>query len=136
MAGVYGVLALSRRRVISTPVRRVALLGYNLRAQPIEFDGRKIRFQRKQLQRFNFAEAVDSHTVSASFGRKITGKLAFQVSGGPQILEILIVNWFRRFVEFRPCPGLGTMSVTYGPWPRGVSYSASYAHGLTGGSGV
>jgi hypothetical protein len=75
-------------------------------------------------------QAFGSHVVSAAYSRKITGRLALQAYGGPQ------------FTTFRVPVGtqsnkLGAnvnVSVSYG-FERG-GLTATYYHGITGGSGA
>lgn len=130
VAGVYGALHFSSSGYIDS--RSVSgSVGYNYALSPLNSMAVQYSFGENNFS--GSAAGIDSHTVLASFGRKITGKLAFQASGGPQVVELLGTSG---------APTTSTLSwsanasVTYGPWPRGVSYSATYSHGLTGGSGV
>lgn len=73
---------------------------------------------------------TDSSLAELTFGRKITGRLAFQFAAGPQQIRLL-----------NAAPGglrLWTWAMhdalTY--QGRRTGLSLSYAHGLTGGSGV
>ena len=76
------------------------------------------------------AQKLDSHIVQLAYGRRITGHLAFGVSGGPEINE---------FED----PILGHMTKT--AWTaqssmtyrlRGAQMQVSYSHGATAGAGV
>jgi hypothetical protein len=91
----------------------------------------------------NFDESIDTHTLLLSYGRKITGRLAFRISAGP---EFAFIN-----TAITPGTGVGTIgppsggSTTNLYWflATSVQYqlertglSASYTHGVAGGSGV
>ena len=73
---------------------------------------------------------MNSDTAQASFGRKVTGRLAFQIAGGPQLLRLL---------NFRPTSGQkwswsAYTALTY--QMRRTGYTLSYSHGTNAGSGV
>jgi len=72
---------------------------------------------------------TDSHVVQLSYGRRISGRMSFQVSGGPQITQVdtilgtrnSLVSWnLQSFLRYR----VGQADATL-----------SYLHGVTGGSG-
>jgi hypothetical protein len=69
-------------------------------------------------------DTVITHSVQAAYGRRITGRLALQVSGGPQIISSsdTRTSWTSQ------------AGLTYGL--RGGSVGVSYGHYVTGGSGV
>ena len=75
-------------------------------------------------------QAFGSQVISAAYSRKITGRLALQVYGGPQITTFRV-----------PIDGQSekvgvnvSANFTYGFEKGGLT--ANYNHGLTGGSGV
>ncbi len=82
------------------------------------------------LFRFDSGTSLDSHTVYLSYGRRITGRLLFEVSGGPQVTLL---------------HGLAAGADTLTSWSLNTSIryrlsnsdlSLSYQRGVTGGSGV
>lgn len=89
----------------------------------------------------NVNQSINSHTFQISFARRITGRMAFQVSGGPQI-----------GVEQIPVTGTvgapsgstsGSVTQVYASLNAALQYqlrrsglSFGYYHGLSGGSGV
>ena len=90
----------------------------------------------------NYQQSIDSHTAQVSYGRRVTGRLAFQVAAGPQIL-----------ISHLPITGgNGSLSgVGVGSnytriywslnsalsWESGrTRLGLSYNHGATGGSGI
>lgn len=69
-----------------------------------------------------------THSVQAAYGRRITGRLAFQASGGPQIYSSSDTSSSSHF-SWAAQSGL-----TYGL--REGSVGITYGHYVTGGSGV
>jgi hypothetical protein len=87
------------------------------------------------------SQSTNAHTMQLSYGRVITGKLAFQVAAGPQAI----------LSTFTIAPSTGTagqaveVSSTDISWSLNSSFqyqrrryglAASYNHGVNGGSGV
>jgi hypothetical protein len=91
----------------------------------------------------NVNQFIDTHTFQASYGKRLTGRLAFQVAAGPQLVLSRI-----------PVTGLGTsgsgesappVSSTQVLWSLTTALqwqaernlvAVSYSHGVGGGSGV
>lgn len=75
-------------------------------------------------------QALGSHSIGVAYGRKITGRLALQLSGGPQVNTYRIpLNGSSEVVT-----GFGNAILTYGL--QNGNISVSYRHGLSNGSGV
>ena len=104
---------------------------------------------RTQSQPFtNSIESVTATSIRrstliarSSYGRRVTGRLAFEISGGPQIIVSNVGIAGLPVVSGSTGTGSVTQigwtlntSVTYQTKP--ASLSASYFHGVTGGSGV
>jgi len=91
----------------------------------------------------NFNQSIDDHTVQVSYGRRVTGRLAFQVAAGPQVVISRIPINGNAGSEGG---GLGAaMNFTQVFWslntelqwqPNRNSLSLSYNHGEGGGSGL
>jgi hypothetical protein len=88
----------------------------------------------------NVDQSLNLHTIQGSFARRVTGRLAFQISAGPQIA---LSN--SPITNSTGTTGSGTASATQLYWTlnsslqyqlRRALLSASYNHGVTGGSGV
>jgi len=87
----------------------------------------------------NFDQSINSHAVQLSYGRRLTGRLAFQVAAGPQIAS---------FQEAIPSGSMsagvtGSQTSLYWTANAALTYqlrrgalSGSYYHGVSGGSGV
>jgi len=93
----------------------------------------------------NFDQSIKNNIISVSFGRRITGKLAFQASGGPDIALIrmpLTAPPGTAGVE-AASSSTGYMTQVYASISAALQYqlkrasiSAAYNHGVTPGSGV
>jgi hypothetical protein len=90
-------------------------------------------------------QSIKNNIILVSFGRRVTGKLAFQASGGPDIALIrmpLTTPTGTGGVEATSSP-TGYMTQVYASINAALQYqlkqvsiSAAYNHGVTGGSGV
>jgi hypothetical protein len=76
-------------------------------------------------------QAFGNHAVALAYGRKITGRLVLQLTGGPQVSTYRIpIGTSSQEVGF-----YATGNLTYAMGRKG-SISTIYTHGLSGGSGV
>lgn len=113
--------------------------GYNY--QITAKDTVAVLYQYNRISYSNFNQLISSHSAEVTYGRRVTGRLAFQVAGGPQITVSNVPITGTPAVS--PAPGSG--STTEIGWTlassltwrvkRG-SLAAQYFHGVTGGSGV
>jgi len=105
-------------------------VGYNRRLSKADTVGVFYNFSA-----FHFSDdpqAFGSHSVGLAYGRKLTGRLAIQLSGGAQINDFRIPasgSNSRSLVA-----GFGSANLTYGI-PNG-NLTLSYSHGSSNGSGV
>ncbi|HXX44117.1 MAG TPA: hypothetical protein VEJ38_05270 [Candidatus Acidoferrales bacterium] len=91
----------------------------------------------------NFDQSIDDHTVWVSYGRRVTGRLAFQVAAGPQLV-ISRVPIRGNAESASSGSGVGTNSTqilwslnTAVQWqPNRTALNLAYNHGVSGGSGV
>ena len=88
----------------------------------------------------NVAQSLNLNTVQASYARRVTGKLAFQISAGPQFASSTFP-----ITSSTTSTASGTTSTSQLYWTlntalqyqlRHSAINASYNHGVTGGSGV
>jgi hypothetical protein len=91
----------------------------------------------------NFDQSIDSHAVQVAYGRRVTGRLAFQVAAGPE------VGFFRAPISLGTDTS-GSSSTTAHPssqayWTLDTSmtyqrqrtrFGLAYDHSLSGGAGV
>ncbi|HTS12567.1 MAG TPA: hypothetical protein VMH00_10650 [Candidatus Limnocylindrales bacterium] len=83
------------------------------------------------------SQSINDHKLNVSYGRRVTGRLAFQVAAGPEVASIETST-----------SGSGTPTSTstiHAYWSLNsnvtyqlerTSFNATYLHGLNGGSGV
>jgi hypothetical protein len=98
-------------------------IGYDYAIAPKDFIG--LIYNHTHTAFSAGAPALETDAVQLAYGRKVTGRLAFQVSAGPQLQRsgsIQILNW-----------GLST-AATY--QTRRTQYAFSYMYGTSAGSGV
>jgi hypothetical protein len=110
--------------------------GYNHQMSPKNTVGLSYAFT--ALRYSNSNQSINTNTVAGSFGRRVTGRLGFQVSGGPQIV-------------FSNLPITGTPNQTatssgarfYWSIQSSLQYqvgttglAVTYSHGVNGGAGV
>ena len=127
VAGSYGIL-----RFVDTGIgdsdNVLGSLGYNYALTPRDSLGVVYR-----LSTMHFAgnpQAIGDQTVSLAYSRKITGRLALQLYGGPEQTQLRIhVNGKSSRVT-----ASGAATLTYG-FQRG-SLSIDYSHGTTNGAGI
>ena len=86
----------------------------------------------------NSSQTIDEHTIQASYGRRVTGRLAFQIAAGPQIAV------FHTPINVGGS-GTPTTNSTELLWSlntalqyqlRRIALGLNYDHGVTAGSGV
>src|ERR1700728_463531 len=89
----------------------------------------------------NFAQSIDSHSALLSYGRRITGRLAFQIAAGPEYAHFEAgLSCGTAGGSGSPC---GSSSQLFWSLNTGVNYQlektgffATYSHGVVGGSGI
>ncbi len=75
-------------------------------------------------------QALNDHTVQAAYGRKITGRLALQLFGGPELTTFRVPIGS----ETRLVSGSGGATLNYA-WGQN-NLSLTYTRGLSNGSGI
>jgi hypothetical protein len=98
-----------------------------------------VSYQFSAIRYSNLGQSINSNVVQGMYARKVTGRLAFQIGVGPQF--VTSTTPITGATGTVPISGSTSSTswalnsaITYG-WKRGT-LSASYVHGLTGGSGV
>ena len=88
----------------------------------------------------NVDQSLNLNTIQGSYARRVTGKLAFQISAGPQFASSTFP-----ITSSTSSTATGTASTSQLYWTlntalqyqlRRAAISASYNHGVSGGSGV
>ena len=126
-SGSYGLLRFVDSGNFSTDTI-TAGMGYNRVLTKLDTLGFFYNFSG-----FHYADdpqAFGSHSAGVAYGRKLTGRLAFKIAGGPQINTYRIpVNGSTRVMT-----GFGSANLSYGL--QNGNITLAYQHGLSGGSGV
>lgn len=113
--------------------------GYNY--QITARDTMSVLYQYNRITYDNFNQAITAHSAELSYGRRVTGRLAFQVAAGPQITVANVAINGAPVVSGSTAAG----SVTQVGWTVDTSANwqmergglkGEYSHGVTGGSGV
>jgi hypothetical protein len=94
----------------------------------------------------NFNQSIMSHAAQVSYGRRVTGRLAFQVAAGPEIALFhmpVVTNTGSSGTGGTGSPSNGPTTQVFWTLNSSVTYAmsrvelrASYDHGITGGSGA
>jgi hypothetical protein len=112
--------------------------GYNY--QVTRKDTIAISYLFNGIRYSNLTQSINANTIQGSYGRRVTGRLAFQIAAGPQF-----VSSTSPITGTTSSTGSGTTSASALYWSlnsslsyqlRRASLSANYNHGVTGGSGL
>jgi hypothetical protein len=129
MGGLYSLVRFSEPGNIESD-QYVGNVGYNYQITRNNTIGLQYSFSAFHF--LNDPQAIGDHLFHVVFGRKITGRLALTLSGGPEITNFRVAQ--APATETQHVAGSGQASLSY-QLLRG-SLSASYFHGVTAGSGV
>jgi|KBSMisStaDraftv2_1062788.scaffolds.fasta_scaffold11022_4 hypothetical protein len=129
MGGLYSLLRFSDEGNIESD-QYVGNVGYNYQITKNNTIGLQYRFS--SFHYLNDPQAIGDHMFQVVFGRKITGRLALTLSGGPEITNFRVAQPPATKTQY--VAGSGGASLSY-LVPKG-SLTASYFHGITAGSGV
>ena len=126
-SGTYGILRFVDPGSIDSD-NPGASIGYNYLLNREDTIGLTYRFS--QFTYIGQSQGIDDHVINIAYGKKITGRLALKVFGGPDITT------FKAPTGNIPVrtSGSGGANLTY--QFSQLSTSFSYNHGVTGGSGV
>jgi|HubBroStandDraft_6_1064221.scaffolds.fasta_scaffold08790_4 hypothetical protein len=116
--------------------------GYNYQLSRQNTIG--LSYQYSDINYSNITQSIKNNIISVAYGRRITGKLALQASGGPDIALIRIPLTLPPGTSGgEAASSTGYMTQVYASINAAVQYqlkrvstSAAYNHGVTGGSGV
>ena len=127
LAGVFGLLRFTERGNINNDTE-ILNAGYNYAVTRKDTVGLTYRFSAYHYP--GDPQALGDHVAQFVYGRKITGKLALRLAGGPEITTFRVpIDGSTRKVS-----GSGAGSMIYAL--RRSSVSLSYSHGVSSGSGV
>jgi hypothetical protein len=130
VAGSYGILRFVEAGSIGTD-DTIFNVGYNYSLSKKDTIGVLYRFTADRYP--GNPQALNDHTVEAVYGRKMTGRLALRVFGGPDITTFRVpVGSATQQVGFA---GGAALNYAVGSNNRN-NLSLSYNHGISNGSGV
>jgi hypothetical protein len=127
VAGSYGILRfINPGNIDSDSV--TGNLGYNYSLTRNDTIGVMYRFTGYHFSAFS--QAIGDHVINLAYGRKITGRLALQLFGGPEVTTFRVpVNNMTERVS-----GSAGAALSYRLSAGGISLN--YNHGVSGGGGV
>jgi hypothetical protein len=116
--------------------------GYNYQLSRQNTIG--LSYQYSDINYSNITQSIKNNIISVAYGRRITGKLALQASGGPDIALIRMpLTLPPGTAGAEAASTTGYMTQVYASINAAVQYqlkrvstSAAYNHGVTAGSGV
>ena len=127
-AGAYGILRFTDRGNVDQD-SIIGSIGYNYGLTRNDTIGVVYQFAEYHYQ--GQPQSFGNHSAALAYGRKITGRLALQLRGGPQISTYRIpIGTSSQEVSF-----YASANLTYAT-AQGSSVTAGYIHGFSGGSGV
>jgi len=112
--------------------------GYNY--QLSRKDTVAVSYQFSAYRYSDLGQSINANTIQGAYGRRVTGRLAFQIAAGPQV-----VSSTSPITSSTPAAGSSTSSFTSVYWTlntslqyqlRRAALTASYNHSVTGGSGL
>ena len=128
VTGSYGILHFTEAGNIDT-FDTILNAGYSYQVSRSDTLGVGYRFTS-----YHYADqpqAIGSQTAQVFYGRKLTGRLALLLSGGPEIAHFRVpIGATTQHVS-----GAGTAHLTFAATER-TTLSAGYTHAVSGGSGV
>lgn len=127
VAGVYGMLHFVNSGNVDSNSEMFDV-GYNYLVSKKDTIGVSYRFGAYHYP--GTPQALGDHVAQFTYGRKITGRLALALAGGPEIATLRVAIGS----QSRTINGSGNASLSYKFSQSSVSLS--YSHGLSGGSGV
>lgn len=126
LVGSYGILRFSDPGAINTN-DTIFSGGYSYEISPKDTIGFLYRFGSYRF--IGAPQAIHDQVAQVAYGRKITGRLALQLFGGPDLTTFRVrVNNSSNQIS-----GAGGVNLTYGL--SRSTFSLTYNHGVSGGSG-
>jgi hypothetical protein len=116
-----------------------AQAGYNRQISKADTIG--ISYVYDGIRYSNFTQSIDTNTVLLSYGRRVTGRLAFQIAAGPQYVMFATgLSCGATGINVPTCGStnelLWSLNTTLSYKLERTAFFATYSHGVTNGSGV
>jgi hypothetical protein len=127
MAGSYGLLRfVSPGNIDSNDA--IFSLGYNYALS--KYDTIGLLYDFSAYRYLGEPQAIQDHTVQLAYGRKVTGRVALRLFAGPEVTVFRVQT--AGFANRTSVSGRAELTYSRSH----TSLSASYNHGVSGGSGV
>jgi len=127
LAGVYGILRFSDPGNVDSDSELINV-GYNYALSRNDSVGLIYRFAAYHFP--GSAQAVGDHTAQIAYGKKVTGRVALKLAGGPEVITFRVpIGGTTQKIT-----GSGSATLTYA-FVRS-SFGLGYSHDISGGSGV
>ena len=127
-SGSYGLLHFTQAGYVNSTLVG-AQAGYDYEIDP--FDSFALLGSYGSINYSGTSNSTTDYTVELAYGRKVTGRLAFQVAAGPQEIHSASTGPLGSFTLYFAAVN---SALTY--QRRRSSFSFNFARGLTGGSGI
>lgn len=129
IGGLFGILRFTKPGNIESN-QAMLNAGYNYLLSQSDTLGLSYRFSAYHF--INLPQAIGDHVIQVAYGKQITGRLALQLSGGPEIIEFRTPPLAGTETQF--IKGSGTANLSYAFSSGGLSLA--YIHGLNNGAGA
>jgi hypothetical protein len=126
-AASYGLLQFSGAGFINN-TNILLQTGYNYQVSSLNSIAVLYRFDAFRFT--NLSEEIDDHLLQLAYGRRITGRMSFQIAAGPEM------DIFRISNAGPPSQIAWTLGSSFNYQLGGTALSLTYDHLLTAGSGV
>jgi len=129
LGGIFGILRFSQSgNIESNDV--VLNAGYNYQLSKSDTLGFSYDFSAYQY--LGQPQAIGVHAVQAVYGKRITGRLALRLAGGPDITGLRVAQGADTKTQY--ASGTGSANLSYAFSSGGVSLN--YNYGVNNGSGI
>jgi hypothetical protein len=129
VGGVFGILRFIDAGNIESN-QTILNAGYNYEVSRNDTLGISYRFG--AFEYLGSPQAIGDHTVQATYGKKITGRLALKLSIGPEITTFRVPPGLTPSTEHKAVAGTADLTYAFAAGDLNLNYT----HGVNNGSGV
>lgn len=129
VGGVFGILRFIDAGNIESN-QTILNTGYNYQVSRTDTFG--ISYQFSAYEYLDSPQAIRDHTVLATYGKRITGRLALKLSLGPEITTFRVPPGLTPSTEHKAVAGTADLSYAF----AGGGLDLNYNHAVNNGSGI
>jgi hypothetical protein len=129
VGGLYGLVRFQEPGNVDSD-NYIGIIGYNYQLTKTDTLGLSYRYSSFHYP--GTPQALGDQLIQVAYAKRITGRLALQLSAGPEITNYRVPQPPSTKTQF--IAGAGTATLTYALGRGGVS--VAYFHGVTAGSGI